>query len=89
MPVEDHEVHEKTRTTTTKPRWCTDRPDFGTGYFAPDREYFPDGRFRQINVWIPHTMSKTCRYDLAESDSQCATCSRKHEGAEYTRRITG
>lgn len=49
MPVDDHPVHEKTK---TGPDWrygCNNhKPRKGNAYYAPDRLYRPDGTFYTV-----------------------------------------
>lgn len=74
-PVEDHPVHERTRIdVTTYRHGCFNRPDYKDGYWAPDRRYYPDGRFEQSVVWIPFRMTKECKYDQSAVDPFCDEC---------------
>jgi hypothetical protein len=53
------------------------------GYWAPDREYLPDGRWINVQRWIPNEMSKLCRYDMSLSDRKCRGCKQIGLGEKY------
>lgn len=74
MPVEDHEVHEKVKIAHDKRYGCWGHDNQSKGYYAPDREYRPDGAFYIRLTFIPHVMTTDCRYDLWESDPRCTGC---------------
>jgi len=44
------------------------------GYYAPDRQYLPDGRYFDRLVFIPNRSSVECRYDMRPTDPKCAGC---------------
>lgn len=78
-PVDDHEVHEKVKIKANKPYGCKDHKT-SEGYYAPDRIYRPDGTFYIIQTFIPHVLTKNCRYDLRRTDPRCNTCKWKTDG---------
>jgi len=53
---------------------CHNRDTLAAGYYAPDREYFPDGRFRVGLKWIPHTMTTECQSAKFDRYAECAGC---------------
>lgn len=82
MPVEDHEVHEKVKISADEPYGCSNRTGFGKGYYAPDREYRPDGTFYTRLTFIPHAMSTSCRsFYLWDTDPRCAVCKAERDEA--------
>jgi len=74
MPVEDYAVHEKVKIAHDKRYGCWGHGKQSKGYYAPDREYRPDGTFYIRLTFIPHVMTTDCRYDLWESDPRCTGC---------------
>ena len=74
MPVEDHEVHESVKISADKRYGCWGRIGMKMGYYAPDREYRPNGTFLIRLTFIPHVMTTDCRYDLWETDPRCTGC---------------
>ena len=74
MPVEDHAVHEQVKIAADKRYGCWNREGMGAGYYAPDREYRPNGTFYIRLTFIPHVMATDCRYDLHETDPRCTDC---------------
>lgn len=88
MPVEDHEVHEKVKITSSFRYGCYNRTGLAAGYFAPDRRYKPDGTFYIVQTRIPHAMSKECRsFSLWDTDPACAGCTAPKD-FEYRDRMT-
>lgn len=85
MPVLDHPVHPLT--IGGQHYGCHNRGEFAAGYWAPDREYREDGTWQDAQRFIPHTMSKGCRYDKSLTDSKCAGCKRRGQGEEYVEEI--
>ncbi len=69
MPVLDHEVHEKVKSTATTPYGCSNQPR-SAGYHG--QLGWNEGR--AMRVWIPDTMSKLCRYDKRPTDPRCGGC---------------
>ena len=82
MAVIDHPVHDKVKQKADAQYGCKNRTH-ADGYWAPDRRYFPDGRFETTCVWIPNVMSRDCRFDLSMNDPLCRTCEHKGSGEEY------
>lgn len=79
MPVINHPVHPSTRIGSDHRYPCWNRPDrFKGHYTAPNRRYFPDGRFVVESVGVKFDMSDDCRYDgnngKAGGDPCCAGC---------------
>ena len=74
-PVEDHEVHESVKIRADKPYGCWGAQGcLREGYWAPDRDYRPDGTFYTKLTFIPYKNSTECRYDLWKTDPRCAGC---------------
>lgn len=44
------------------------------GYYAPGREYFPDGSFRAISTYVKDTSSTDCRSDRKVAAEMCSDC---------------
>jgi hypothetical protein len=65
----------------SKPYGCHNR-EIHPGYWAPQRVFTPEGRFWVTSIFIPHTMSKDCRYDHRPTDPRCEGC--KHKVADTT-----
>jgi hypothetical protein len=78
MPVIDHEVHASVRHTDEKRYGCHNRPVYADGYIAS-----PWAKA----VYVPHVMSRECRYDRSLQDPWCADCKHRGSGEEYDRRI--
>lgn len=83
MAVLDHAVHDKTREASGAVWGCHSRPDFKTGYWAPDRRYREDGTFEVIQTWVPHFGALECRNDFSLSNSKCDGCPRRGTGEAY------
>lgn len=81
-------VHEKTRLKAGVRYGCFDKPRSTIGYYAPDRQYRPDGTFVVVMKFIHNVMSKPCRYDLWQNDSRCKGCDVPKD-FEYTERMRG
>lgn len=79
MPVDDHPVHEKVRIDADKPYGCKDRV-MSKGYYAPNREYRPDGTFYLRLSFIPHVMTTGCKYDFRRTDPRCKGCKQRSDG---------
>lgn len=87
MPVEEHEVHEKVRINADDPYGCHSREKMSAGYYAPDREYRPDGTFYIRLTFIPHTTSTCCRsFYLWDTDPRCTGCTTPKD-IEYANRM--
>lgn len=86
MPVQDYEVHPKTRRADGQKNGCYNHPPYAAGYWAPDRRYFPDGSFEAICTFIPHTMSTECRFDQVIEPARCEGCI--HEGSQYVKTMS-
>ena len=74
MPVVDHPVHEMTKQAAGHPYGCSNRKPFANGYYTINRIYRPDGAFYTVNTFIPYDMSRDCKYDMSDTDIQCAGC---------------
>lgn len=79
MPVIEHDVHPSTKIGPEHRYGCWNRPDrFKGHYVAPDRRYFPDGRFDTVAVGVAFQMSHDCRFDGKNGkegdDPHCAGC---------------
>lgn len=46
----------------------------GGGYYAPQRKFYPDGRFEVLPVWIEYRMSGACRNFYLWETSACKGC---------------
>lgn len=79
MPVEDHPVHPKVRIDSTFRYGCHNREPYAEGYYAPDRHYFPDGRFEVRNVSIKRVSTDACQYDRSQHDAACEGCKHKEQ----------
>lgn len=85
-PVEDHEVHEKVKSTGTEPYGCSNAKQ-SDGYWIKAREYRTNGTYVMRDTFIPHRMSKDCRnFYLWYTDPRCATCERTKD-REYAQRM--
>lgn len=86
MPVEDHAVHPSTRVGKDFRYGCWNRSDkFKEGYWAPQRRFFPDGRFEMKVTFIPFKMSHNCHHDridyaMGKADTACEGC--RHYGTK-------
>ncbi len=83
MPVHDSELHDKTRVTGDTPYGCANKPN-SEFYYALNRDYDRDGKFRIGLMKIPNTFSTKCRYDKRASDARCGSCTRESD-VEYLR----
>ncbi len=90
MPVIDHPVHARTVRRAGDKNGCHGkiRPDEKSGYWAPDRKYYPDGRFEVVNKWVPFVLSTDCMYDKSMSDPQCEGCPHRGTGEKYWLEVT-
>ena len=79
MPVNDHPVHESTIKKVDVKYGCFNRV-MAKGYYAPQRDYRPDGAFYIRLVFIPHVMSTDCRYDFRRTDADCKGCKWREDG---------
>lgn len=48
--------------------------EYADGYYTSVREFGEFGTFTHVMTWIPHTMSKDCRYDQMKTDPECKGC---------------
>lgn len=87
MPVEDHPVHDKVKRDSSFRYGCHNNPKKASGYWAIDRTYRSDGTFFLHNVFIPHTMSIKCRFDMYNNDPQCEGCTVEKD-TEYLERMS-
>ena len=88
-PVEEHPIHESVKKEAGYKYGCNKRREFAKGYYAPDREYRPDGTFYTRLTFIPHRNSTACRsFYLWDTDTGCATCPAEKD-TEYTNRMRG
>ena len=85
MPGLDHPVHELTIGGNLY--GCHNRLPFVDGYYAPDRDYLPDGRWFDNIKFVKHRMSIECRYDMSLKDAKCLECKHRGSGEEYDQRI--
>ena len=79
MPVDDHPVHEKVKISADKAYGCKNRKT-AKGYYAPDREYRPDGTYYLRLVFIPHRLTTSCKYDFRRTDPRCKGCNHRSDG---------
>ena len=92
MPVIDHPVHESVRIGQDFRYGCHNRSELQSGYWAQDGwiHYGPDGMSGSMPrwVWVPQTMSTTCRYDLSLTDAACDGCRERGVGETYFKKVT-
>jgi hypothetical protein len=92
MAVLEHEVHEKVKIDSTFRYGCNSvrNPNRSMkGYYAPDREYRPDGTYYQRLVFIHHVNSKPCRcFALWDTDPACTDCKTERD-EEYANTMRG
>lgn len=91
MPVLDHPVHARTieKEGAVNGCWNKVRPTVGeSGYWAPDRKYYPDGRFEVVCKWVPFVMTEDCMYDKSMSDPKCLDCKHRGTGEKYWLEVT-
>lgn len=87
MPGLDHEVHPLTRKDDGHRYGCHNRKPFKPYYYAPNREYLPDGRWFDTMIKVEHKTSTDCRFDLSLKDSPCNTCPHQGSGEKYDQLI--
>lgn len=89
MPVEDHDVHPMTRIKAGWKYGCYDKPRTQVGYYAPDRQYRPDGTYVVIQRFIKNEMSEKCRnFYLWDKDPACEGCDSPKDTAYRDRMIS-
>ena len=86
MPVIDHDVHPSTMKGPDFRYGCWNREPFADGYCAPNLEHVGDA-FVLYALWIPHAMSRDCRYDLSVSDPNCTDCKHRGSGEAYAKSV--
>lgn len=75
MPVHDNPVDPRTVKGEGHKYGCNSRKAVKDGYWARDGWYFNSANDVVAKaVWIPHRMSKLCRYDQRANDKGCAGC---------------
>ena len=79
MPVDDHPVHDKVIKKVGVKYGCFNRT-MSKGYYAPQRDYRPDGAFYIRLVFIPHVMTTQCCYDFRRTDPDCTGCKWRQDG---------
>lgn len=90
MPVEDMPVHEKVIEKEGARYGCFNRKPFADGYRAPNRYQTSDGYqavFKIEAKFIPHVMSRECRYDMSLTDHKCHECIHRGSGEAYAARV--
>lgn len=90
MPVEDHEVHDKTKIGPDNRYECHNRAPFKEAYRAPQRRHGSNGYiaiFEFEAVLVPHRMSRECRYDMSLTDWQCEGCHSRGLGEAYAKSV--
>jgi len=75
MPVEDKPVLKQNIQPTHY--GCHNRPEFSSGYWAPDRIYRADGTFESTLVWIEHALTTECVTGRIDNQPLCSGCLRK------------
>lgn len=91
MPVEDMPVHEKVREKAGTKYGCFNRKPFKEGYRAPNRYQSSDGYQAVFKIearFIPHVMSRECRYDQSLTDAKCQDCRHRGSGEDYAEMVT-
>lgn len=86
MPVPESESSPVTVRKASDLYSCHNGPRNARGYYAPQRVYHADGTFHMDLVFIWHTMSRECRYDMSLSDSRCEDCTWRGTGEAYARK---
>ncbi len=81
MPVDEKPVHPLT--VAGERYGCHNRAEFSEGYYAPNRDYLPDGRWFDNLKFIPHRMSTECRFDMSLTSDRCDGCFRRGSGEAY------
>lgn len=87
MPVDDHPVHERTKIDVDTFRYGCYNHTPADGYFVLVR--VPDEHAVQVanasnqgyilrSAWIPHRMSRDCKYDQRFNDPACTDCKWLH-----------
>lgn len=90
MPVEDHDVHDKTKIGPDHRYGCHNKAGFTEAYRAPHRRHGSNGFiavFEIEAVRIPYTMSRECRYDMSLTDWQCEGCRHRGTGEAYAESV--
>ncbi len=83
MPVEDHPVHAITKQGSDARYGCCNREPFASGHYAKDGFDGP----RQRWSWVPHKMSRDCRYDMSLRDPKCDGCKHRGSGEAYDKKV--
>lgn len=87
MPVIDHAVHEKVRSTGAEPYGCANHTRVGE-YPAPNRFYNIWGTvFVEEVIMIKNNMSQECRYDKSLEDQRCDECVHLGSGESYAEMV--
>ena len=90
MPVEDHEVHDKVKEAAGTKYGCFNRKPYAEGYRAPNRYQTSDGYqavYKLEAKFIPHVMSRECRYDMSLTDVKCDGCNHRGSGEAYAEKV--
>lgn len=59
------------------------------GYWAPQRRFYPDGRFEIVPEFVEHRMTTSCRnFYLWGKDDGCTDCTQPRD-IEYAERMGG
>lgn len=90
MPVLEHEVHDKTKELAGARYGCHNRKPYADGYRAPNRYQTSDGYqavYKLEAKFIPHVMSRECRYDMSLTDWKCYECIHRGSGEAYAEKV--
>lgn len=74
MPVADHEVKDRNKIGADFRYGCNNRPAFKPHYYAPERAYYAHGTFKPGQVKVAYTMSRSCQFDMSDTDPGCRGC---------------
>jgi hypothetical protein len=93
VPVLTHEIHPSTVMPAGYRHGCFNR-EVNYGYRAPNgyTQFITAGETRYAQVkfaYIPHTMSRECRFDHSLTDPACAGCKWQGSGEAYSATIRG
>lgn len=86
MPVIEHEVHDKVKSTGKEPYLCKNK-NIQPYYYVSTRDYMYGLTYRMIHTLVHHRMSKECRYDKSLSDARCDDCIHRGSGEDYAEMV--
>ena len=92
MPVLDHATHPSTVMPADYRHGCFNR-EAAEGYWAQDGYTSLSShkgnalRAHVKLVWIPHVMSRECRFDHSLTDPACEGCKHRGSGERYAQMV--